>query len=162
MVARHGLEWWTGWALKCRTGKEYCLSQGDWDNYPAIYLLRQAKGNNYPNLKGSDQFSEFTLPSTSDLVYSSDYFKLYRLNRPAPDEFYPGELPLVQGRIDEINGKTLWILADGYRQKVIFDMQTEFPITHSDSMKPGMGIDIWGRRSPFSLKIRAEQILITQ
>jgi hypothetical protein len=162
VVARHGLEWWTGWVLKCRTGKEYCLSQGDWDEYPAIYLLRQVKVNNYPDLKGSDQFSEFTLPEPSVLVYSSDYFKLYRLNRPAPHEFYPGELPLVQGRIDEINGKTLWILADGYRQKVIFDIQTAFPGIHPDSMKPGMGIDIWGHRTPFSLKIHAHQILTTQ
>jgi len=160
VVARHGLEWWTGWVLKCRTGKEYCLRQGDWDKYPAIYLLRQVKGNNYPALKGSDQFSEIMIPESSVQVYTSDFFNLYRLNRPAPDEFYPGELPLVQGRIDAVTGNTLWVLADGYLQNVIFDQKTEFPVIHPDSVKPGMSIDVWGHRTPFSLKIRAEKILI--
>ncbi|MFH0761153.1 MAG: hypothetical protein V2A67_06590 [Bacteroidota bacterium] len=160
VIARHGLEWWTGWVLRCRTGKEYCLRQSDWERYPDIYLLRQVKGNNYTDLMGSNQFSEFMIPESSVQVYSSDLFNLYRLNRPAPDEFYPGELPLVQGRVDAITGNTLFVLADGYRQKVIYNSKTDFPVIHADSIKPGMRIDIWGRRTPFSLKIRAEQILI--
>lgn len=162
VVARHGLEWWTGWALKCRTGKEYCLRQSDWDKYPAIYLVRQVKGNNYPDLKGSDQFSEFTIPESSELVYSSDFFNFYRLNRPAPDDFYPGELPLVQGRVDTLTGKTIAVIADGYGQRILFNSKTDFQVVCADSIKPGMKIDIWGRRTPFSLNIRADKILITQ
>jgi hypothetical protein len=161
VTARHGLEWWTGWVLQCRTGKEYCLREEDWDKYPEIYLLRQLKGNNYPGLQGSGQFAEFQIPVSSVSVYSSDFFKLFKLNRPTADEFYPGELPLVQGRIDTITGNSIFVHSEGYRQRIVYGSSTDFLNIKPDSSKPGMSIDIWGKRIPFSLKIRAEQILIT-
>jgi hypothetical protein len=33
VVARHGLEWWAGWALHVKTGKEYCLKPEDWNKF---------------------------------------------------------------------------------------------------------------------------------
>ncbi len=161
IVARHGLEWWTGWVLGCRTGKEYCLSPKDWDRYNGIYLLRQKKGNNYPGHRGTGQFAEFRIPESSIPIYSSEYFDLFKLAKPSPDEFYPGELPLLQGRIESIRDHSIIILSDGYLQEVVLSGETLLPGLRPGEAGEGMMADVWGRRIPFSLKILADTLLIT-
>jgi hypothetical protein len=160
VVARHGLEWWTGWVLNCRTGKEYCLVSSDWDKYAQIFLLRQKEGNNYPGHQGGGQFAELPVPTESMRVYSSEFFDLYRLAPPSSEELYPGILPLVQGQIRTIGGNYVVIESEGYLQRIGLSQGTRYPDLPADSIRQGMRADIWGKRIPFSLKIKAQTIKI--
>jgi len=160
VVARHGLEWWTGWVLNCHTGKEYCLVPADWNKYPQIFLLRQKKGNNYPGHQGGGQFAEFPVPPGSTLVYSSVFFDLYRLEAPSTKDYYRGDLPLVQGTIRTTGAGQILIESEGYLQRVSLSPGIQLPDLPADSIQEGKQADIWGRRVPFSLKIKAETIRI--
>ncbi len=158
IIARHGLEWWTGWVLRCRTGKEYCLKKEDWDKYPGIYLLKQLSGNNFPGQQGTGQFAEFPVPGSAEKIYSNSSFVLYKLGRPLAMEYYPGELPLLQGEIKSVTDSELVIRAQGYRQLVILNPSTGYIDGKKEDLKVGMRADVWGRRVPFSLNIKAERI----
>ncbi|MFA6481379.1 MAG: hypothetical protein WCW62_02290 [Bacteroidales bacterium] len=158
IVARHGLEWWTGWVLHCRTGKEYCLRPDDWLVYPNIYLLRQKKGNNYPGQGGTGQFAEFPVPGNAEKVSSNNSFDLYKLPKPEAELYYPGELPLMQGTIRSVDGLTITVHSQGYLQKVELETSTRFFNSEITDLKPGLRIDVWGKRMPFSLRIHAERV----
>jgi hypothetical protein len=162
IVARHGLEWWVGWSLKTRTGKEYCLRREDWDKYPNIYLLRQKKGNNFPSLAGSGQFAELPIMSEASTIESNEFFTLYQLSKPIETQNYPGELPLIQGDIVAIKGRELVIRSNGYRHKVYADSSITDISAVGNEIARGMRADIWGKRRPFSLNIQAEKIKIYQ
>ncbi len=160
VVARHGLEWWTGWVINCRTGKEYCLVPADWDKYPQIFLLRQKKGNNYPGHQGSGQFAEFPVPPGSAMEYSSDFYDLYRVKAPSAEGFYQGDLPLVQGNIRTIGTSQILVESEGYLQRISLSPGIQFPDLPADSIGQGKRADIWGQRVPFSLRIKADIIRI--
>lgn len=158
IIARHGLEWWTGWVMHCRTGKEYCLRPEDWDKYPNIYLLRQKSGNNYPGQQGSGQFAELPVAPAYEKILSNESFDFYRLSEPADNQFYPGELPLIQGLVRSAAGDMLVISSQGYRQPVRLGPETRYILCSPSGIRPGMRADIWGKRVPFSLNIRAERV----
>lgn len=145
--------------MRCRTGKEYCLRPGDWEKYPNIYLLRQKTGNNYPAYQGSGQFAEFPIPETAEKISSKESFDIYKLSKPTEVQYYPGELPLLQGEVRSIIGTLLMIRSQGYLQSVILNKSTQY-ISQPTEIKPGMRADIWGQRIPFSLNIKAERIKI--
>ena len=158
VIARHGLEWWTGWVMRCRTGKEYCLKPADWDKYPAIYLLRQFEGNNFPAQQGTGQFAEFPIPASAKKVSSNQSFVLYKLERPTDTENYPGELPLLQGVIKSISPTEIFIRSEGFVQPVRISPDTKFNGRTPTGIRDGMKADVWGKRLPFSLKIKADEI----
>lgn len=158
IVARHGLEWWIGWTLHVKTGKEYCLKPGDWGTYRSIYLLRQKKGNNFPANPGTNQFAELPDPSEPQIVYSSDYFNLIRLREPGAADFSPGILPLIQGRIVSIETNLLIIKSQDLNIRIMFGPETRFAGCDRNSLAEGQRADIWGKRRPFSTKIHANII----
>jgi hypothetical protein len=160
VVARHGLEWWTGWVLHCRTGKEYSLRPADWDKYPAIYLLRQKSGNNYPGQQGGGQFAEFPVPVGASLVLANPSFQLYRLPNPGMNQLYTGIMPDLQGEVRSVEGNRLTLFAEGYRRPVIITRGSQFITTSRQAITPGMRADVWGYRKPFSLNLYAERINI--
>lgn len=158
IIARHGLEWWTGWVLRCRTGKEYCLRIGDWDKYPHIYLLRQKTGNNYPAQQGTGQFAEFPLPENAGKIWSNRFFDFYSLDKPSVNEYFPGELPLLQGEIKSVTGSRILVRSQGFRQTIIVNRSTSYIDSKPGDITPGMRADVWGKRIPFSLNIKAERL----
>ena len=52
VVARHGLEWWTAWALHTHIAQVPALRVSDWQNFEAVYFLR-SKTDNRPMPGGS-------------------------------------------------------------------------------------------------------------
>lgn len=150
VVARHGLEWWTGWELGCRTGKEYCLIARDWSEYRGIYLLRQKTGNQLPGHQGTGQFAELPLPAGAMPQIEGKQFILYRLPEPVTGDYYPGELPTFQGEIVSVKESEVHIRARGYIQPVRMKKETLFPGIPPDSLKPGVRADVWGYGRPFS------------
>jgi len=76
VIARHGLEWWTAWALKTKVAQDKAVDYNLLMNYNNIYFLNQKKGFN----SGHERtlFHEPTFPENAGLIYSSDYFNVYK------------------------------------------------------------------------------------
>jgi hypothetical protein len=158
VVARHGLEWWAGWTLRVRTGKEYCLRPDDWEKYRGIYLLRQKKGNNFPIRPGTNQFAELPPSENPDLAFTSDYFDLIRLGKPGSKDYSPGILPILQGRIISAEPDKLIIRSSEYDHLVKISRDARFIECSRDSLRIGQRADIWGKRKPFSINLYADII----
>jgi len=45
VVARHGLEWWTAWALHTHIAQVPALRSADWQDFEAVYFLRSKIDN---------------------------------------------------------------------------------------------------------------------
>lgn len=73
---------------------------------------------------------------------------------------YPGELPLLQGEVRSMIGSLLMIRSQGYLQRVILNTSTQYIASQPTEIKPGMRADVWGRRIPFSLNIKAERVKV--
>lgn len=82
IVARHGLEYWLKWILRNDTIREEDLTSIYWRWYKNIYFVHQKKDKPPFGPAGifGKQFSEPTIPENSKLVYSNDYFDLYKSN----------------------------------------------------------------------------------
>lgn len=77
IVARHGLEWWTAWATAKPVGQEKAVNQDDFREYQNIFILNQITG--FIEERGSQNFPEPLIPEGSELIYKSDFFKVYRI-----------------------------------------------------------------------------------
>jgi len=73
VIARHGLEWWTAWALGCKIAQEKALAPNS-AQYPNIYVLKQISGKTALR----QHFNEPLLNEKVQLIYKSDYFELYK------------------------------------------------------------------------------------
>jgi hypothetical protein len=76
VIARHGLEWWTAWALRTKVGQERAVDKDLYQTYEEVYFLRQI---NLKEMHGPPTpFPEPEPPEESDLVYRSEIFELYK------------------------------------------------------------------------------------
>ena len=57
VVARHGMEWWTAWALYTHIAQVPALRTSDWQNFEAVYFLRSKTDNRPPPGGGPGGFS---------------------------------------------------------------------------------------------------------
>ncbi|MCX6969116.1 MAG: hypothetical protein NTV93_03055 [Verrucomicrobia bacterium] len=57
IVARHGMEWWTAWALHTHISQVPALRSADWQNFEAIYFLRSKIDNRPVPGRGPGGFS---------------------------------------------------------------------------------------------------------
>jgi hypothetical protein len=82
IVARHGLEYWLKWILRNDTIREEDLTSIYWRWYKNIYFVHQKKDKPPFGPAGifGKQFSEPAIPENSKLIYSNDYFDLYKSN----------------------------------------------------------------------------------
>jgi hypothetical protein len=78
IIARHGLEWWTGWLLKTKVGQDKSIDKAVIEKYKNIVFLNQING--FGNNRQRTPFYEPRVPPNADLIYSSEYFKAYRFN----------------------------------------------------------------------------------
>jgi len=79
VMVRHGLDWWVVWQLKTKVGQAHLkVNESITSKYDEILLLRQNKGHNdlYPG-PGSPFFNP-SAPENSILLYTSEYFDLYK------------------------------------------------------------------------------------
>jgi hypothetical protein len=75
IITKHGLEWWTGWILNCKTGQPSGLKKEDMKLYTHIYYLIQKQTNN--SKSRSKFFEEVALPPDAKKVAENDSFALY-------------------------------------------------------------------------------------
>jgi hypothetical protein len=78
IIARHGLEWWTGWLLKTKVGQDKSIDKTVIEKYKNIVFLNQING--FGNNRQRTPFHEPRVPPNAYLIYSSEYFKAYRFN----------------------------------------------------------------------------------
>ena len=84
IIARHGLEFWTTWILRCDSFRQESVYPAYWNWYINVYVLHQKKDKSPFGPIGiyGKPFLEPELPENSFRIYTSEYFDLYR--SPAP------------------------------------------------------------------------------
>ena len=80
IFARHGLEWWVAWEHHVHIAQPHIqVDQGMKERYDEIYFLVQENGENLMYPGKSSVFVEPDPPDDSDLIYQSEYFRVYQL-----------------------------------------------------------------------------------
>ena len=77
IIARHGLEWWTAWILKTKVGQDKAIDKSTIDKYKSIIVLNQING--FSSEMERSPFHEPFVPDNATKIYSSEYFKAYKI-----------------------------------------------------------------------------------
>lgn len=99
IIARHGLEFWTAWALNVRVGQDRATDKIGLDKYSNVIFLQQkseerqgplgrrplqkpgiGRGGQRPMGPGKGPEMGRPVPENLKLVYSSSYFNVYQKN----------------------------------------------------------------------------------
>ncbi len=78
IITRHGIEFWTAWALEVKVGNDRGMDKLNLDNYKNVIFL-QPKQEAGKKPIGMHPQHEPPIPKNSQLVYSSAYFNAYQL-----------------------------------------------------------------------------------
>ena len=79
-IARHGLEWWAGWALHCKTGNEKGVNAETPEQYRQVFFLHQKKGKEERGPAGKHPGFPEPEPPFGELLKTREleYFQVYR------------------------------------------------------------------------------------
>lgn len=78
IVARHGLEWWTAWVLHTKVGQDKAIDNTFFEKYKNVVFITQING--FSNDNQRTPFHEPIVPQNSEMIFSSEYFKVFKLN----------------------------------------------------------------------------------
>ncbi|MDX9880577.1 MAG: hypothetical protein RBS73_00835 [Prolixibacteraceae bacterium] len=78
IIARHGLEWWAAWVLKTHVGQDKAIDNDLFRKYKNVIFIRQING--FRNEFDRTPFHEPAVPENSKIIFSSKYFKAFKLN----------------------------------------------------------------------------------
>lgn len=78
IIARHGLEWWTAWALHTKVGQDKAIDSVFFENYKNVIFITQISG--FSKDRQRTPFHEPSVPENSEIIFSSEYFELFKLN----------------------------------------------------------------------------------
>ena len=79
MIARHGLEWWTAWALQTKVGQDKAIDKFFFEKYKNVIFIVQING--FSNDRQRTPFHEPTVPQNSEIIFSSEFFKAFKLTK---------------------------------------------------------------------------------
>ena len=85
VIARHGLEWWIGWALQTKIGNEKGIDQTVLKEYENVIFIHQKKGVNELAPGGKDLFYKvFKEPNPPfgklNELYTTEFYSVYEWN----------------------------------------------------------------------------------
>jgi len=85
VIARHGLEWWIGWALQTKIGNEKGIDQTVLKDYENVIFIHQKKGVNVLAPGGKDLFYKvFKEPNPPfgklNELYTTEFYSVYEWN----------------------------------------------------------------------------------
>ncbi len=85
VIARHGLEWWTGWALQTKIGNERGIDETVLKDYEKVIFIHQKKGVNVLAPEGKDLFyNVFKEPNPPfgklNELYTTEFYSVYEWN----------------------------------------------------------------------------------
>ena len=78
VIARHGLEWWTAWALHTKVGQDKAIDSVLYKKYRKVIFINQIIG--FSNDSKNTPFHEPIIPRNSEMIFSSGYFKVFKLS----------------------------------------------------------------------------------
>lgn len=78
VIARHGLEWWTAWALHTKVSQDKAMDNAFFEKYKNVIFLIQING--FGNDGQRTPFHEPAIPKNSQMIFSSDYFRAFKLD----------------------------------------------------------------------------------
>lgn len=81
IVSKHNLEFWVAWELEVNVSQEAKFDDAlirDYDEVLIINSLQTRKKDPREQGRGPSHFDEPKIPENSELIYSSEYFMLYR------------------------------------------------------------------------------------
>lgn len=82
IVSKHNLEFWVAWTLKVNVSQEGKFDDKLINEYEEVQILNQIKGGKTQrNNQERNHFSEPIVPPNTTLIYTSNFFKLYRYNK---------------------------------------------------------------------------------
>ncbi|MCE5174800.1 MAG: hypothetical protein ABFC90_01615 [Bacteroidales bacterium] len=78
VIARHGLEWWTAWALHTKVGQDKAIDSELFNKYKRIIFINQMSG--FSDDSKNTPFHEPKIPRNSEMIFSAEYFKAFKWN----------------------------------------------------------------------------------
>ena len=78
IIARHGLEWWTAWALHTKVGQDKAIDSVFFEKYNNVIFITLING--FSKDIQRTPFHEPNVPENSEIIFSSEYFKVFKLN----------------------------------------------------------------------------------
>lgn len=77
VIARHGLEWWTAWALGTKVGQEKAIDEKFSEKYEEAFFIIQVDDQGSRDVR--TPLSDPTVPKGAELLYSSEVFEVFRV-----------------------------------------------------------------------------------
>lgn len=77
IIARHGLEWWTAWALQVKVGQDKAIDDAFFEKYKNVIFINQMNG--FSNTRQRSPFHEPAVPKNTEMIFSSPYFQAFKL-----------------------------------------------------------------------------------
>jgi len=80
IVARHGMEFWSAWIFRTDVTRQESLNENYWRVYANVLFLQQKKDKSSFGPAGmvGKPFPEPTLPEFSKMIFTGNYFDLYK------------------------------------------------------------------------------------
>lgn len=78
IIARHGLEWWTAWALNTKIAQDKAIDKNFFEKYQNVIFINQINGFSHDRQK--TPFHEPRVPLNAELIFASNYFKAFKTN----------------------------------------------------------------------------------
>lgn len=90
IITRHGLEYWSAWALEVDVGSGRDMTDEDLKKYDAVYYLRQesGQGNFGPFGPGGPSFPEVKIPEDAKIVFQDNFFILAEVPKETKQQPY--------------------------------------------------------------------------
>jgi hypothetical protein len=157
IIARQDLRLLGSWVFRTKESADYLFTDGDFDKYDAVYIIKQVDGN---NLRAA-RYRQPDTPLHSLLVFKGDFFEVYKISKGLGWNSGWGKLLRVSGPITDIRGDRLILSAgqDGNTQTVECSKNTIINLRQrGGKLTIGMYIEVWGNWEPFSLTVDAAAI----
>lgn len=152
IIARQDLRLLGTWAFRTKGSADYLFTDGDFDKYDAVFIIKQIDGN---NLRAA-RYRQPDIPLNSLLVFKGNYFQLYKISKGAGWNSGSGKLLQVSGTIIDIRGDRLTLTMDGNAHTVEFSKNTMIHLREQGAkLSIGMHVEAWGNWEPFSLTVDA-------
>jgi hypothetical protein len=157
IVGNKNLRLLGSWFFRYKSAADYTLTKEAINNSDGIYVIRQLEGDNLPK---NYQRGIGEIPANSLKIYRGQHFEIYKLLNPYQWVDRTGT-PKIRGIIESIQMNSITILNKwrGSRQVVRLSDGTKiFLNSRFATLKKGMYVEVWGKGSPFSLAIDADEI----
>ncbi len=84
IIARHGMEFWSAWIFRTDVTRQESLNENNWQVYANVLFMQQKKDKSSFGPAGmiGKPFPEPTLPESSQMIFTGDYFDLYKSPTP--------------------------------------------------------------------------------